>query len=80
MGWGNSVLTSRDIRAEYGDKYKLFYDAYTKHGVNKEVNSVYKWEVRDVGQCFREADKVDSWMWETLFRRWMSDRIKGTIF
>ena len=80
MGWGNSVLTSRDIRAEYGDNYNLFYDHYTKHGVNKEVNSVYKWEVRDIGQCFKEADKVDSWMWETLFRKWMSDRIKGTVF
>ena len=81
MGWGNNVLTSRDIRAELGDyKYEQYYGYYTKHDVNKEVMSVYKWEITDIGQCFQEADKVDTWMWETLFRKWMSDRIKGTIF
>ena len=35
MGWGNSVLTSRDIRAQVGnEKYDLFYDYYNKQGTN----------------------------------------------
>ena len=83
MNWGSGVFSSNTIKQRLGEQtYHTYYDYYSGKapGLKEEVLGLYKWEIRDIQTCYKEADKLDNWMHETLFRKWMSDRLQGTIF